>query len=80
MAITRSACIREAERITALKRSAARKERDSKTRAISDMWKSDYLEIKVKNDQLQKDRDEEYKGDLELIDEWFHNEVANCPK
>ena len=80
MATTRSACIAEAQRIATLKRSAARKERDNKGKAVGDLWKERLAEAKAENDQLHIDRQNEYKADLADINTWLAAEIAACQK
>jgi len=78
MALTKYACIAEAQRIATLKRSAARKERDNKGAAIGVLWKERLAEIKLQNDTLHIDRQNEYKEDLAEINSWLQNEIAAC--
>ena len=80
MAGSKADCIREAQRIATLKRSAARKERDNKGKAIGELWTRRIKEAKAENDQLHKDREREFHEDLAEIGAWYLDQVEGCQK
>lgn len=80
MAVTKWECIREAQRIATLKRSAARKERDNKRDSIGEIWKEEMAAAKKHNDEMHISANKEYQEDLQLVAQWLADEVVACKK
>lgn len=79
MAESQSACERRVRFEAALRRSARRKDRDDKTRSITELWVNGFSKLKAENDRLQVERDRLFKEDIADIESKLKAKLASGP-